>query len=136
MKLKPLEISLDLPIKTYDIDFAGIVSNIVYIRWLEDLRLKMFEYHFPIEKLMAKGYCPTVNSTEIKYQKALRLGDRPVGKMWMSQLGRLRCSVQAEIYLEGEIAATATQVGFFMSLESMRPMAIPEEIKNIYAESN
>ncbi|MEN9567996.1 MAG: hypothetical protein RLZZ69_3192 [Cyanobacteriota bacterium] len=136
MKVKPLEVTLDLPIKTYDIDFAGIVSNIVYIRWLEDLRLKMFEYHFPIEKLMSKGYCPTVNSTEIKYQKALRLGDRPVGKMWMSQLGRLRCSVQAEIYLGQEIAAIATQVGFFMSLETMRPMAIPEEIKNIYAESN
>ena len=28
-----------LPIRTYDIDFAGIVSNIVFIRWLEDLRL-------------------------------------------------------------------------------------------------
>jgi acyl-CoA thioester hydrolase len=136
MKVKPLEVTLDLPIKTYDIDFAGIVSNIVYIRWLEDLRLKMFEYHFPIEKLMVKGYCPTVNSTEIKYQKALRLGDRPVGKMWMSQLGRLRCAVQAEIYLEGEIAAIATQVGFFISLETMRPMAMPEELKNIYAESN
>ena len=25
-----------LPIRTYDIDFAGIVSNIVFIRWLED----------------------------------------------------------------------------------------------------
>lgn len=136
MKVKPLQISLELPIKTYDIDFAGIVSNIVYIRWLEDLRLKMFESNFPIEKLMSKGYCPTVNSTQIKYQKALRLGDRPVGKMWMSQLGRLRCTVQAEIYLGQEIAAIATQVGFFMSLETMRPMAMPEEIKDIYAEYN
>ncbi|NJK57808.1 MAG: acyl-CoA thioesterase [Pleurocapsa sp. SU_5_0] len=136
MKVKPLQISLELPMKTYDIDFAGIVSNIVYIRWLEDLRLKMFESNFPIEKLMSKGYCPTVNSTQIKYQKALRLGDRPVGKMWMSQLGRLRCTVQAEIYLGQEIAAIATQVGFFMSLETMRPMAMPEEIKDIYAEYN
>ena len=25
-------------VMTYDIDFAGIVSNISYIRWLEDLR--------------------------------------------------------------------------------------------------
>jgi acyl-CoA thioester hydrolase len=83
MKKQPFEVALNLPIKTYDIDFAGIVSNIVYIRWLEDLRLKMLESHFPIEKLMSKGYCPTVNSTEIKYQKALRLGDRVMGKMWI-----------------------------------------------------
>lgn len=108
MKQQPFEVALDLPIKTYDIDFAGIVSNIVYIRWLEDLRLKMLESHLPIEKLMSKGYFPTVNSTQIKYQKALRLGDRPVGRMWMSQLGRLRCTLQAEICLGQEIAATAT----------------------------
>mgnify|MGYP003482949706 FL=1 len=134
MKKKPFEIVLDLPIKTYDIDFAGIVSNIVYIRWLEDLRLKMLESHFPIEKLMSKGYCPTVNSTEIKYQKALRLGDRPVGKMWMSQLGRLRCTLQAEICLDNRIVATATQVGFFINLETMRPIAMPEELREVYAE--
>ncbi len=33
---KHLEIELQLPVKTYDIDFAGIVSNIVYVRWFED----------------------------------------------------------------------------------------------------
>ncbi|MEY4518020.1 MAG: hypothetical protein RLZZ499_619, partial [Cyanobacteriota bacterium] len=50
--------------------------------------------------------------------------------------GRLRCTLQAEICLGQEIAATATQVGFFMSLESMRPMAMPEELKEVYAEYN
>ena len=52
----------------------------------------------------------------------------------MSQLGRLRCTLQAEIYLGQEIAATATQVGFFISLETRRAIAMPEEFKNIYAE--
>ena len=134
MNQKPLEVTLKFSVKTYDIDFAGIVSNIVYLRWLEDLRLKILESYLPLEQLMAKGYCPIVNSTEIKYQKALRLGDSPVGKMWMSQLGRLRCTLQAEIYLGQEIAATATQVGFFISLETRRAIAMPEEFKNIYAE--
>jgi len=32
-----------LPIRTYDIDFAGIVSNIVFVRWLEDLRLGLLD---------------------------------------------------------------------------------------------
>jgi len=87
MNQKPLGVSLNLPIQTYDIDFAGVVSNIVYIRWLEDLRLKMFEVYQPLESLMANGYCPIVNSTQIKYKKALKMFDRPIGKMWMSQLG-------------------------------------------------
>ena len=134
MKQKPLEVNLNLAIKTYDIDFAGIVSNIVYIRWLEDLRLKMLEVHQPLKQLMIKKYCPVVNSTQIKYKKALRLFDCPVGKMWMSQLGRLRCTLEAKIYLNEEIVTSATQTGFFINLETMRPMPIPSDIRDIYTQ--
>jgi acyl-CoA thioester hydrolase len=135
MKKQPFEVSLNLPIKTYDIDFAGIVSNIVYIRWLEDLRLRMLEFYQPLEQLMSKGYCPIMNSTQIKYQKALRMFDKPVGKMWMSKLGCLRCTLEAEIYLNEEVITSATQVGFFVDLETMRPIAIPKEFKEIYTQS-
>ena len=134
MNNKPLIVTLELPVQTYDIDFAGIVSNIVYIRWLEDLRLKMLETYQPLEQLMTKGYCPVVDSTQIKYKRALKMFDCPVAKMWMSKLGRLRCTLQAEIYLNEEIVTSATQTGFFINLETMRPMAIPEEIKQIYAQ--
>ena len=134
MNQKPLEINLNLPIQTYDIDFAGIVSNIVYIRWLEDLRLKMLEVYQPLEELMAKGYCPIVDSTQIKYKKALQIFDRPVGKMWMSQLGSLRCTLQAEICLNKEIVTSATQTGFFVNLKTMRPMAIPSDIQKLYSQ--
>ncbi|MBE9044095.1 acyl-CoA thioesterase [Pleurocapsales cyanobacterium LEGE 10410] len=132
MKPKPLEVNLDLSVKTYDIDFAGIVSNIVYIRWLEDLRLKILETYLPLEQLMDRGYCPIINSTEIAYKKALRIGDRPIGKMWVAKLGQSRCTLQAEIYLNHEIVTTAKQVGFFVNLATMRPMAVPEKLKALY----
>ena len=129
-----LQVTLNLQVKTYDIDFAGIVSNIVYLRWLEDLRLEMLDTYLPLKQLMAKGYCPIIASTEIKYQKALRMFDRPVAKMWMSGLKRSRCTLQAEICLNNQIVTTATQMGFFINLETMRPMAVPEELKTIYAQ--
>jgi acyl-CoA thioester hydrolase len=44
----PFEVEIPLPVRTYDIDFAGIVNNIVYIRWLEDLRLEMLARYFPL----------------------------------------------------------------------------------------
>ena len=134
MNQKSLEVTLDLPVKTYDIDFAEIVSNIVYLRWLEDLRLKILETYLPLEPLMARGYCPIIASTQIQYKKALKMFDRPVGKMWVAELGRSRCTLQAEIYLNRTVATTATQVGFFISLETMRPIAVPMELKNIYAQ--
>ena len=134
MKHKPLETTLNLSIKTYDIDFAGIVNNVVYIRWLEDLKVKMFESYLPLEKLMDRGYCPIVDSTQIKYKQALKMFDKPIGKMWIAELGRLRCTVQAEIYLNEKIVTSATQVGFFISLKTVRPIAIPQDLKEIYAQ--
>lgn len=134
MNRKPLEITLNLPVKTYDIDFAGIVSNIVYLRWLEDLRLEMFETHLPLQPLMARDYCPVVASSQIEYRKALRIFDRPVGKMWMSDLGKVRCTLKAEIYLNRKTVSTAIQTGFFVKSSTMRPIAIPEELKQIYSQ--
>ncbi len=136
MKQKPLKVSLEFPVKTYDIDFAGIVSNIVYIRWLEDLRLKMLESYLPLEQLMAEGYCPIIASTEIKYKKALRMFDLAVGKMWIAKLERSRCTLQAEIYHNDEIVTLATQVVFFINLKTMRPLPIPEKLKHIYLAEN
>ncbi|MGV2828310.1 acyl-CoA thioesterase [Myxosarcina sp. GI1(2024)] len=129
---KAFEVEIPLLIQTYDIDFAGIVSNIVYIRWLEDLRLKILATYLPLEELLERGYCPTITSTQIEYKRALRLGDRPIAKMWISKLDRVRCTLQAEIYLKERLVATATQVGFFMNLDTMRPLAIPEQLKKIY----
>ena len=130
-----LQVTLNLQVKTYDIDFAGIVSNIVYLRWLEDLRLEMLKTYLPLKQLMTREYCPIIASTEIKYKKALRMFDRPVAKMWVSELGRLRCTLQAEICLDNQIVTTATQTGFFINLETMRPMAIPQELKAIYQQT-
>ena len=55
--------------------------------------------------------------------------------MWMSELGKVRCTLQAEIYLGDEIVTSATQTGFFINLQKMRPMAIPEELKQTYFQS-
>ena len=134
MNQTPLQVTLNLQVKTYDIDFAGIVSNIVYLRWLEDLRLEILETYLPLKQLMAQGYCPIIASTEIKYKKALRMFDRPVAKMWVSELGRSRCTLQAEICLNKQIVTTATQTGFFINLQTMRPMPIPQELKTIYQQ--
>jgi acyl-CoA thioester hydrolase len=129
---KSFPIESYLSVQTYDIDFAGIVSNIVYIRWLEDLRLKMMEKYLPLNELLPQNYCPTLASTQIEYKQALRLFDRPIGKMWMSKLGRLRFTIHAEIYHQQKLVTQATQVGFFVNINTMRPMTIPQKFVELY----
>jgi acyl-CoA thioester hydrolase len=53
-------IRLAFPVKTYDVDFAGIVSNIVYVRWLEDLRLELLARTCPLARLVAEGIGPVL----------------------------------------------------------------------------
>ncbi|MEA5566579.1 thioesterase family protein [Anabaena sp. UHCC 0399] len=132
---RPLEVVLSIPVRTYDIDFVGIVSNIVYIRWLEDLRLKFLEEHWQLEQQIEQGYAPIMAGTEIEYKRPIKLTDQVIGRLWLSNLGRLKWTVQAEILANNKLAASATQKGAFMSLESSRPIPIPEGLKQKYCQS-
>ena len=52
---------LPLRVQTYDIDFAGIVSNIVFIRWLEDLRLGLMDEAYPLVQALAEDVAPILS---------------------------------------------------------------------------
>jgi acyl-CoA thioester hydrolase len=132
---KPLEIELHLPVKTYDIDFAGIVSNIVYVRWLEDLRLEMLNNFFPLAEQLENGIAPIVMQTTIDYKQAIKIVDRPIGKMWIESLASLRWIVGAEISTGGKTSAIAQQTGIFVNLENNKPIRIPERLQQQYDES-
>ncbi|WP_310412562.1 thioesterase family protein [Chamaesiphon sp. OTE_8_metabat_110] len=132
---KPLETTLHLPVKTYDIDFAGIVSNIVYVRWLEDLRIEMLNRFLPLEELLQKGIAPLILQTKIDYKQAIQMADRPIGKMWIESIESLRWQVSAEISSAGKTSAIAQQTGIFINLATKRPSRIPDRLQQLYQES-
>ncbi len=124
-------VELELPIRTYDIDFAGIVSNIVYIRWLEDLRIQMLAQHYlALPDLILTGIAPVLVQTEIKYQRQLTIHDRPIGKMWMVELENVRCRLAAEIVDGHNTIASATQTTIFIDLKTRRPVRIPAALRD------
>ncbi|MEH2173109.1 acyl-CoA thioesterase [Nostoc sp.] len=131
---RPLEVVLTIPVKTYDIDFMGIVSNIVYIRWLEDLRLKFLDEHWQLNQQIEQGYTPIIAGTEIEYKRPIKIIDRVIGRLWLSGLGRLKWTVQAEILSNNELAAVASQKGGFVSLQNNRLIPIPEELQKKYLQ--
>ncbi|MFM7599889.1 MAG: acyl-CoA thioesterase [Pseudanabaena sp.] len=131
---QPFEIEIPLPVRTYDIDFAGIVNNIVYVRWLEDLRLEMLARHFPLEEQIKNGFAPVILQTKIDYKQSIKISDQPSGKMWMQNLEALRWTVKAAIAVNGEVAALGEQVGIFVDLQSNKPMRIPQALKQKYQE--
>src|SRR5262252_8180798 len=118
-----------LPIRTYDIDFAGIVSNIVFIRWLEDLRLALLDQAYPLIRALAEDVAPILLATRINYRRPVRIADPLVGRIRVAGLGRVRWRLAAEFTVTGALHAEAEQEGLFMRLSTRRPIAIPEPIR-------
>ena len=131
---KPLGVRLAITPKTYDIDFAGHVSNISYIRWLEDLRLLLLETYLPLETLMKRGVAPVVLRTTIEYKKAVKLHHNVVGTMWAGDVGSVKGVLLAEFRVDGVVMASADQIGIFVKMETGRPVAFPEELVRQYQE--
>ncbi|MBG1271049.1 acyl-CoA thioesterase [Nostoc sp. WHI] len=128
------EIGIDLDVKTYDIDFAGIVSNIVYVRWLEDLRLAMMAAYYPLGKQLEQGFAPAILQTKIDYKQPIKMCDTVFGRMWISEIDSIRWIVKAEIYVHNKVVAIAEQTGLFVKIPCMRPILLPDELAQKYSE--
>lgn len=129
---RPLLVERDFEVKTYDIDFAGHVSNIVYIRWLEDLRLALLSRHFPLEQQMAAGYAPILTRTNIQYRRAIKLFEPVRGRMWVQSVGGVKAILAAHIVVRDEICADVVQEGVFADLSTGRPLRIPQEFRRLF----
>jgi acyl-CoA thioester hydrolase len=131
---KGLYIEHDIKVGTYDIDFAGHVSNISYLRWLEDMRLKLFDKYFPLEHFLAEHKSPVLASTSIQYKRPIKLFDRPQGRMWISKMGHASLTIAAELYVQGELRTTVEHVGVFIDLNTGKAIRMPQIIVDKFTE--
>jgi acyl-CoA thioester hydrolase len=129
---KILLIEKEIKVATYDIDFAGIVSNISYIRWLEDLRLVWLEKYFTLGKQVEAGFTPILLETRIEYHHAIRMFDQPTGLMWIGRLHSHKWLIKAEIRVKDKVMAVAEQKGVFVDRNKWIPIRIPENLKQLY----
>jgi acyl-CoA thioester hydrolase len=125
----------DIPVRTYDTDYAGHVSNIAYFRWFEDMRSMLFEKYFPLQPFLDEGSTPVIASHFIQYKRPIRLSDRPHAIMWVSELGNASMRMNAIIEVGGQIVTTVEHVGVFIDLKSGRPMRMPAICAELFHRS-
>ncbi len=109
--------SINFEIKTYEIDVAGHVNNIVYVKWLEDLRFKLFQQILPIDKLLYRNLYPVVTTTKIVYKKQLKLSDKPVGSIWIENIQHNMMILKFNFMMGKNICAFAEQKCVLMNLK-------------------
>ncbi len=131
---RPFGVQQQIVVKTYDIDFIGIVSNIVYIRWLEDLRLRILDDFYPLQDQMKKGFGPVLAHTDIDYKKPIRLFHEVTGSMWMEKLTDRKWILSAEFHANGDLSTTAHQTGVFVDFSTGKPIPTPHELLHQYRQ--
>ncbi len=109
--------SIVFEIKTYEIDIAGHVNNIVYVKWLEDLRTKLFDQMFSVNMLLEDDLYPVVISTNIIYKKQLKYGKTPTGQIWVEYIRHNMMMLKVNITYGINIYTIAEQKCVIMDLK-------------------
>ncbi|MGA1873690.1 MAG: acyl-CoA thioesterase [Thermoplasmatota archaeon] len=125
-------IEMDFRANTYDIDFAGVMSNQVYPRWLEDMRTALLDGYEDIKVLWEKGSVPVLAHIEIDFKRPVFLLERIRGRMWVDELQGVKWSVRAEFVKEdGTVCARSRQWGVFVDRHTLRPVQAPEVLPRV-----
>jgi acyl-CoA thioester hydrolase len=130
---RPLETEVSIPVRIYDIDLAGVVNNIYYVRWLEDIRLTLFDKIYSLEQSLSDGHLPVIVRTEVDYKKPVKIFDEVVGRMWLNQIGKTSLTFYADIEANGQTAVQAVQRIVYIDQQTGRPVPLPEPITAAYA---
>lgn len=125
-------VELEIDVFTFDIDFAGHVSNITFIRWLEIGRLRLLEeVGLPAHSLPGRDFVPIVVRTEIDYRRPVRLGDAVHVSMSLAELRAASATLAFRLTVGDELAATARQRGLFVSADTGRPRRLSPDIRKL-----
>jgi acyl-CoA thioester hydrolase len=128
------KITVNLEVYTYQIDFAGHVSNIVYIQWMEIARIKLLEaIGLPTHEIAKAGFIPVLVHTEISYKQPLYLGDRVQVELWLEELKNASAIMGFQITNQaGAIAAEGRQKGIFFDTNTQRPKRLTSEQRDLF----
>lgn len=130
-----MKVEMNINVKIYDIDAMGIVSNIVYLRWFEDMRLLFLDKHYPYQEMIAAGISPILIKTEITYKTPITIQDHPVGVCTIKNLGSSKWEMEFEIKSDNAIHCKGKQIGCFYNIDKKRPSLVPERLIEAYEEA-
>ncbi len=123
------KVTYELPVHTFQVDFAGVVSNIVYIQWMEIGRTKLLdEIGLAIHEVWDEGIVPVLIHTSIDYKRPYRLGDTVHAELWGSELKNTSARLEHRFYnARGDLMAAGWQRGLFVARYTLRPHRLTPE---------
>ncbi len=116
------------------IDENGHVNNVAYVQWMQDIAV---EHYASIGGIPAQGPDATwvVRGHRIEYFLPAYVGEEIEIKTWVENIQRVRSMRKYEFVRrsDGKTLVKGETDWVFVDGKSGRPLAIPEEVKNVFS---
>lgn len=126
---------IPLTIYAFDVDYMGIVHNIVYLRWLEQIRTDFLSRYYSIADSLETGICPIIAKTEMNYHSPLRVTDIAAAKFKVEDVGRSKWVISMEIYSGETLNFRADQTGMFYDINRKKPARTPSHVREAFEKA-
>ena len=114
----------------FDTDCAGVVHNIVYLRFIEVARTHLAEQlGMGLVDMANSQTFPVVVRTEIDYKRPAKLGDRIVVHGWLESVERTRfwCGFEIRRPADDALIATSRQMLAVIQMPAGKPVRLPAD---------
>lgn len=126
-----LVVNTEIEVNGYDIDAMGIVSNIVFIKWFEDLRTIFINQYMNYSEMITRGISPILMKTEVDYKVPVTIHDRPRARCWMIKASKMKWIFKFEIATKDNVHCIGYQTGGFYDLEKQKITKLPQVFQDI-----
>lgn len=131
----PVRWQTEISVRTYELDFYGVVNNAVYLHYLEEARLDFLrQLGVDFFKMVDEGIVPVVARAVVEYKVSIRGGDLIIVNGEVDKLGgssmHMRYALTSKI--SGKDMATGETLLVFINTKG-RPTRIPETFRSALA---
>lgn len=128
-----MEATLEIIVRSTEIDVNGHVNNAKYLEYLEWGREEWFEQNdLHYDRILAMGAQTVTVNININYRKECRQGEVLLIKTRPERLGRTSFVVKQEICNKsGELVADATVTIVTIDTETRKSRPVPEELAQL-----
>jgi acyl-CoA thioester hydrolase len=118
------------------IDENGHVNNVTYVQWMQDIAV---EHYASIGGIQAQGPEATwvVRGHRIEYFLPAFVGEEIEIKTWVENIQRVRSLRMYEFVRKADdkVLVKGETDWVFVDTKNGRPLAIPDEVKNVFGNS-
>ncbi|MDG6881960.1 tol-pal system-associated acyl-CoA thioesterase [Phocoenobacter uteri] len=126
---------MNFPVRVYyeDTDAGGVVYHANYLHFLERARTEFLRQQgFSQQQLLKESLAFVVKKMDIDYKSPARLDDLLNVITEVIELGKAKIVFSQSIWQEERCITQATVVVACVNLNQMKPVAIPENIRQIF----